>query len=437
MAPQTPPTPCTPKRMLAELGQSETQAAAWQPRSLRAAVNAAPEANLALISVPGEFAAAEARKAIRRGLHAMIFSDNVSLADEVALKREARELGVLVMGPDCGTAILNGTPLAFANAVRRGDIAIIGASGTGIQEVSCLVDHFGGGISHAIGVGGRDLSRDVGGITTLMAFDLLDDDPATKHIILISKPPPQDTASQVLQRVARSDKSVTVCFIGADDLAMPANATQVATLEGAAMSVMGRDAASVDDAIPPAIVLPVGRQAIKGLFSGGTLCAEAQLIFKQSGAAVQSNAPIPGVSEFAETSNAHVLFDLGADEFTKGKPHPMIDPLVRWPALQSVMSDEQTAVVLLDVVIGYGAHTDPAGAVVTALSDMPVSNRPAVIASVTGTETDPQNRSAQIAKLQGAGVHVADSNAQAARWALAAVAGAPAWNMIGRNGDAR
>ena len=405
--------------MLAETGRSTGAEASWRPSSLRAAAAAAPDANLALISVPGDFAAAEARKAIRRGLHAMIFSDNVSLADEVALKREAKELGVLVMGPDCGTAIVNGTPLAFANAVGRGDIGIIGASGTGIQEVSCLIDRLGGGVSHAIGVGGRDLGREVGAITTLMALDLLEDDPDTKQIVLISKPPPQESAAKVLDRVARSGKDMTVCLIGAAQLEMPDNAKQVATLEGAALSVMGGDDAAMSAVGAPAIVPAAGKHRVCGLYSGGTLCGEAQAIFTAAGIAVQSNAPVPGADAVSTASDAHALLDLGADEFTKGKPHPMIDPSVRTPHLSTALVDERTAVVLLDVVIGYGAHADPAASVVAALNDVPAANRPAVIASVTGTDADPQNRSAQVAALQRAGVHVAPSNAQAARWALA------------------
>src|SRR6476469_2316476 len=143
----------------------------WRPHTLRGAVQQMPDANIALISVPGDFAAAEARKALRRGLNVMIFSDNVPLEQEVALKREARDLGLIAMGPDCGTAIIAGVPIAFANAVSPGDVGIIGASGTGIQEVTCLIANAGRGISHAIGTGGRDLSGEVGGIATLTAID--------------------------------------------------------------------------------------------------------------------------------------------------------------------------------------------------------------------------------------------------------------------------
>ena len=253
-----------------------------------------PEASLALISVPGDFAVAQARKAIRHGLDVMIFSDNVALSEEAALKREARELGRLVMGPDCGTAIINGVPLAFANCVNRGNIGLIGASGTGMQEISCLIDRYGGGISHAIGVGGRDLNATVGAISTLMALDALIADTTTEKIVLVSKPPPKDVAARVLERIGQSNKPAIICFIGADEMAMPANATQVATLKAAASSATGR---ANDETTPldPAVKVPPTKRLIKGLFSGGTLCAEAQVLLRSAGESVCSNAPIPGV----------------------------------------------------------------------------------------------------------------------------------------------
>ncbi len=209
-----------------------TTAAVESSRTIRAAVQRLPAANLALISVPGDFAIAEARKAMEFGLHVMIFSDNVPIEDEAALKREARERRLFVMGPDCGTAIIGGVPLGFANVVPRGDIGIIGASGTGIQEVSCLIARAGRGISHAIGTGGRDLKAEVGAITTLMAIDALDADDRTKHIVLISKPPAASVARSVLDRVAKSAKPFTICFLGASDFALPANARSAATPQG-------------------------------------------------------------------------------------------------------------------------------------------------------------------------------------------------------------
>jgi FdrA protein len=394
--------------------------AEWRPRTLRSALTAMPGANLALISVPGDFAAAEARKAIRRGLHAMVFSDNVSLADEVALKREARELGRLVMGPDCGTAIINGVPLAFANAVPRGEVGLVGASGTGTQEVSCLIAQYGGGISHAIGVGGRDLKSEVGGISTLMALDALDADPMTKRIVLISKPPPDDVAVKVLARIADSGKPAIICLIGAGQMAMPANATQVFTLKAAARAALGLD--DGETPTPGRTIVAAPRSGlIQGLFSGGTLCAEAQVLFRAAGQAVCSNVPIPGVPELSRANGGHSMIDLGDDKYTRGKPHPMIDPSVRDQPIIEALAQSEVAAILVDVVIGYGAHDDPADHLTGILAAHARPGGPAVIASVTGTEEDPQCRSAQIAKLEAAGVFVAPTNADAVTWALGTI----------------
>jgi FdrA protein len=404
-------------RTLLDQPLARTDGEAWRPRTLRAAVSALPGANLALISVPGDYAAAEARKAIRRGLHAMIFSDNVPLEEEVALKQEARDLGCLVMGPDCGTAIINGTPLAFANVVPQGGIGIVGASGTGTQEVSCLIAQYGGGVSHAIGVGGRDLKAEVGGISTLMALEALDADPQTTQIVIVSKPPPQEVAAKVLRRIAASSKPAVVCFIGAGAMEMPANATQVFTLKAAARTAMALPDEIVE---PPAAATPE-RNGILGLFSGGTLCAEAQVQLRAAGQAVRSNAPIPGVPGLAEANAGHAMIDLGDDEYTRGRPHPMIDPSVRDDALVEALGQRDLAAVLVDVVIGYGAHDDPAGHLAGILRAHAHHGGPSVIASVTGTEADPQRRSAQIATLEAAGVIVAPTNADAAAWAVATV----------------
>lgn len=399
-------------------------AAAWQPRSIAAAVKAEPDSNLALISVPGEFAAAEARKALNRGLHVLMFSDNVSIADELSLKQHARELGLLMMGPDCGTAVIGGAPLAFANKLNRGKIGIIGASGTGTQEVSCLISEAGEGISHAIGVGGRDLKKDIGGITTLMAMDALDADPGTSHVVLISKPPHPDVAKAVIARIAKSPKSYTVCFIGAASADLPSNARFAPTLKEAAEKALGKSIGGSFNAAAAASRLSrrKGASRIEGLFAGGTLCAEAQVILGAGGRKVVSNAAIPGVPALDDKASAGCdrIIDLGADEYTQGRPHPMIDPSVRDDALRAALVDPEIAAVLLDLVIGYGAHADPAGylaQIVAGRSD----NGPLLIASVTGTELDRQVRSAQIRKLEAAGIVVAPSNAQACELALAAV----------------
>lgn len=391
----------------------------WQPRSLRAAIKMNAAANLALISVPGDFAVAEARKAIRRGLHTMIFSDNVDINEEAELKREAKELGCLVMGPDCGTAIINGTALAFANVVPVGSTGVVGASGTGVQEVTSLIAQYGGGISHAIGVGGRDLSAQVGGISTIMAIDALAADTSTTRIVVISKPPPDDVAQQVLDRISASGKPATICFIGAKEMTMPANATQVFTLKAAAQQCIH----SPDQSAPAPAGIEAGKSGkrILGLYSGGTLCAETQVLMRASGQELESNAAIPGVPTLSGSNSKHTILDLGDDQYTQGRPHPMIDPAVRDELFVAALEDSNVGVILVDVVIGYGAHSDPAGHLVALINAHPLNNGPTIIASVTGTEGDPQTRSLQIAKLRAAGVHVAPTNADAATWSIDAV----------------
>ncbi len=389
----------------------------YKPRTLSAALKSMSGANLALISVSGEFAAAEARKALHHGLHVMIFSDNVPLGEEVALKREAQKLGLLVMGPDCGTAIINGAPLAFANKVKRGDVGIIGASGTGIQEVSCLISQGGGGISQAIGVGGRDLKEDVGGLSTLMALDLLDADPDTRHIVLISKPPAKSVADSILARIKAGRKNFTVCFLGASDLELPGNAFFAPTLKAAAESALGGRSICDDFQLDKvAIPSPKGRSVALGLFSGGTLCAEAQFVFREAGETISSNVPIPGAVKLEGLHKGHCFIDFGDDEYTQGRPHPMIDPAVRDEALTKALKNPAVGIILVDVVIGYGAHEDPAGHLVASLSR--TTDRPLVIASVTGTDLDIQNRATQIGRLENAGILVAPSNADAALLAL-------------------
>jgi FdrA protein len=407
------------KRLLDAPREQAASSGLTTVRTLRSAVRELPDANLALISVPGHFAVAEARKALALGLHVMIFSDNVALADEVAIKREARKRGLLVMGPDCGTAIIGGAPLCFANEVPRGNIGIVGASGTGIQEVSCLIARAGGGISHAIGTGGRDLKAEVGAITTLMAIDALDADPASRHIVLISKPPEPAVARLVLDRVARSAKPFTICFLGASGLALPANARAAATLRAAADASLGRVAGNG----PAPRVRANGGTLVRGLFAGGTFCSEAQIVFAQAGLPVASNVPVPGASALAGAQETHALthtmIDLGDDEFTRGRPHPMIEPAVRERPLAAALADPAVGAILLDVVLGHGAHPDPAGHLAGLLGGR--NGGPLVIASVTGTDADPQPRGVQVEKLVAAGVMVANSNADAAELAAAAV----------------
>ena len=353
-------------------------------RSLAGALDALPRANLALISVPGEFAMAEARKALNAGLHALVFSSGVPLEEERALKLLAREKRLLLMGPDCGTSLIAGTPLAFANAVPRGDIGIVSASGTGLQEVSCLLARMGKGVSHGIGVGGRDLDARVGALATLDAIDALEQDAGTATIVLISKPPAPRVAEQVLQRLARCRKKTVVCFLGLDRPGLAP--TLLAAAEMAAEAKVSAE--------PFSIRKTKGR--IQGLYCGGTLCSEAELIFKRRGL------------------NGHTFIDLGDDRYTRGRPHPMIDPEIRNAHVAAAAADPAVGAILLDVVLGYGAHADPAGILLKATAKT-------VVASVTGTDDDPQVRSRQVAKLREAGVLVAPSNAQAAELAASLV----------------
>lgn len=373
------------ERLILESGDAPVQSA-QRARSLAGALQALPGANLALISVPGEFAALEARKALKQGLSVLVFSDNVPIEEEVALKRLAAQKGLLLMGPDCGTALIAGAPLAFANAVPRGEIGIVSASGTGLQEVSSLIARLGGGISHGIGVGGRDLDARVGALGTLAALDLLEADPGTKTIVLLSKPPAPEVAKRVLERVKRSAKRCVVCFLGSSERGLARTLTEAAEL------ALGRK-------LPRArLDLPKKRRGtIRGLFCGGTLCAEARLIVG---------------------GERHRLIDLGDDRYTRSRPHPMLEPELRDVHIAQALGDRGVAVLLLDVVIGYGAHPDPAGVVSRAVQG---AKKP-VIASVTGTEADPQGWSRQAAILRAAGVIVAASNARAAE-AAAALAG--------------
>jgi FdrA protein len=364
-----------------------TLESAPRSRSLDGALQLLP-ANLALISVPGEFAGLEARKALERGLSALVFSDNVPIEEEVALKRLAAEKGLLLMGPDCGTALIAGTPLAFANVVPRGDIGIVSASGTGLQEVSSLVARLGGGVSHGIGVGGRDLDARVGALGTLAALQALEEDAGTETIVLISKPPAAEVAKRVLERVKRSTKRCVVCFLGSDERGL------ARTLTEAAEMASGKKLAEVELRLPPKT-----RGRIRGLFCGGTLRSEAECIFRR--------ARLEG----------HDCIDLGDESYTRGRPHPMIEPALRDEHLARALADREVGVVLVDVVIGYGAHHDPAGILARAIKD---AQKP-VIASVTGTEADPQSWSRQAAILRAAGVIVAPSNARAAEAAAALV----------------
>ena len=391
------------------------EAGDWRPRTLDGALDAIAGANLALVSTPGTHAAREARRALDRGLNVMLFSDNVPIESERALKERAHALGLLVMGPDCGTAYIAGTPLAFANVVPRGRVGVIAASGTGLQEVSVLLARAGAGISHGIGVGGRDLSDAVGGLSTLDAIDLLASDDGTDHLILVSKPPGPRTARAVFKRLAAAGKPCTAVVFGADGAEMPRGGPLLApTLKDAVEHATGCPVAPEYDAGTVARCaktrLSTGRWTLRGLFCGGTLATEAHAVLAAAGLDVASN-PAPAAT-FGSNAR-HAVIDLGADEYTVGRPHPMIDPVIRTARLREALAEPGVAVVLLDVVLGFGAHPDPARPICDAIRDVN-GDVPVVVASICGTRDDPQDRGRQATMLGAAGVVVAPSNADAA-----------------------
>lgn len=413
---------------LAELlekgGGTEAEETA-RPRTLAAGVRTLPGANLALVSVPGAHAAREAQRALRLGLHVMLFSDNVNVEDEVALKDEAIEKGRLMMGPDCGTAILNGVPLGFANAVRRGTIGIVGASGTGIQEISCLIHRFGGGLSQAIGTGGRDLSKAVGGRMTRFGIAALADDPETHVLVVVSKTPAPGVDAAVLDALRAAGKPGIVHFVGRE--AQEASGSLVFAETLAATAALACEAAGIT--VTPEREEPVDRSRaaakgrLLGLFCGGTLCQEAWTLLTRDGLSVGSNvAPEETARRAAERGEGNVLLDLGEDRYTRGRPHPMIEPSLRDERVAAAGEDPSVAVVLTDLVLGYGAHPDPGASLAAASSEAIVTarrdgRRLVVVTSITGTDRDPQDYEKQRAALERAGVRVAGSNARAARLA--------------------
>lgn len=405
------------------------------PRSIEMGLGNLVGANLALISTPGEYAAAEAFKALSLGLNVMLFSDNVELKDEIALKLFAQERDLIVMGPDCGTAIINGIPLAFANVVRRGAIGVVGASGTGLQQVTCLVDRWGGGISQAIGTGGHDLHRDVGGISMLQGLKALAADPSTSVIVLISKPPSLEVAGKILETAGDAGKAVVVNFLGADpDRVRRENIYPAVTLEDAAAAAV----ALANDRTPVAgrasVVSPSIRSLapeqryVRGLYSGGTFCYEASLLLKKELGQINSNTPVEPEDRLSDvwTSRKHTVIDLGDDLFTRGRPHPMIDHRLRNERLIKEASDPEVAVILLDVVLGYGSHPDPAAEMVPSIQKArdlatKAGRHLVIMGFVCGTAGDPQNQSMQETALREVGVILAESNAQAVRMAASVV----------------
>lgn len=398
------------------------------PKSLESADKTLPGANWVLISVPGRYAAGVSREALRLGKHVFLYSDNVTVDEEIDLKKTGAEKGLLVMGPDCGTAIINGIGLGFANQIRRGTIGMVAASGTGLQQVSVRIHQLGGGLTHALGTGGRDLSSRVGGLTARMALDLLDRDPETKVIALVSKPPDKEAADAILEFARGLSKPVVVNFIGyqtalqeVDNLLFTSTfddtAAAAVALDGDLEDSDTADELKLDGFIP-------GQLFLRGLYSGGTLAYEALLILDRYLTRVYSNVPINKDMKLENSlvSQEHTIIDLGEDEFTVGRLHPMMDNELRIKRLEMEAEDPQVAMILLDVVLGHGSHPDPAaelGPAIKAAKDTAAKakRRLDIIVTLAGTDLDPQGLATQQEVLEKAGALVFLSSDRAVRYA--------------------
>jgi FdrA protein len=414
------------RAMFGRPGERATTATDEPPRSLEEALGRQPASTVAVVSVPGDYAALEAHKALAHGLDVLLFSDNVSLADEIALKEHAARRGRFVMGPGAGTALLGGVGLGFANAVRPGPVGVVAAAGTGAQEAMALLDRWGVGVSHVVGLGGRDLSDEVGGRMAALALAALRDDPATEVILLVSKPPARSVARRLLAPAGGTP--LVAALVGlAGDLPVPDGVSLADTLEGGVVRTLDRLGVAPPDltrrhgpelAALIAALAP-GRTTVRGLFSGGTLCFEALVLLGRFLGPVWSNTPIDKRYGLPAPDRASVCLDLGEEEYTKGRPHPMIDPQARVDMIRAAGDDPDVAVVLLDVVLGHGSHPDPAGLLAPVCAEISGPGGPRVVAYVLGTDRDPQGYRGQVGALVDAGCVVTET---AARAALAAAA---------------
>ncbi len=420
-------------------GQAAGGAAERPVRTLEEAVDLGTGVNVALVSVPGDYAALEAHKALTAGLHVLLFSDNVSMADEIELKDRATALGRLVMGPGAGTAMLGRTGLGFANAVRppgdgdgdgdggRPRVGVVAAAGTGAQEAMSLLDRWGATVTHVIGLGGRDLTDAVDGRMAKLAVAALRDDPGTDAILLVSKPPSERVARAVVDVARAGNTPFVAAMVGLED-ATGFGVPVLPTLEQgvmAALDAVGLDppdvTAGLEDEVALACVrLSPTRTLVRGLFSGGTLCYESLVILTRLLGPVWSNTPLDHAYQVPAPDGSHVCLDLGEEEYTKGRPHPMIDPAARIEWIRKEGSRPDVAVVLLDVVLGHGSHPDPAGELAPVCEEIRAGGEgPLVVAYVLGTDHDPQGFAAQVARMEAAGCIV---TATAARASLAAAA---------------
>ncbi|MGI6777062.1 MAG: acyl-CoA synthetase FdrA [Acetivibrionales bacterium] len=406
-------------------------------QSFKKALSAMPEANLAVISVPGEYAAQEAMTALEHNMNVFIFSDNVPLEDEIELKRVGREKGLLVMGPGCGTSVINNISIGLMSKVRRGSIGIVGASGSGIHEIAVLVHRYGFGISQAIGTGGRDLSREIGGSTMLQGIEYLEQDKNTKVIVLVSKPPHPETTKKIIEKIKHCNKPVVVFFLGGDPQQVTdAGAFSAATLEEAAKIavdlVQGKGIENTDYvcycknelaefAAKEKAKLKPEQKYMRGLFCGGTHSEEAVLLLQDFVPDLHSNLRFGKVNILADSyvSMGNSLVDMGSEEFTKGKPHPVMDPSILKDRLMMEGSDPEVAVILFDLLFGHGVHKDPVGTIEETLAAIRDKAKAegryiSMVASLCGTDLDPQDVNSQRKRLEALGVNILPSNCKAA-----------------------
>lgn len=404
-------------------------------KTINSALKDFSDANLAVISVPGQYAAREAKIALNKGLHVMLFSDNVSVENENELKKLAAEKGLLVMGPDCGTAAINNKGLCFANKVKEGNISLVAASGTGLQEVMVQIDRYGGGVAQAIGTGGRDLKEKIGGKMMIQSIEALAADPATEVITLISKPPAKEVEEKILKVIEKIDKKVVICFLESEkennnDKIIFTNTLRDAALKSVeAAGVKAKAAVDFRDDKELMAEIKAARTKLKkeqkylrALFGGGTLCAEALYVLRDQLENIKSNIAKKDKEKLKDINNyqGNVLLDMGEDEFTAGKPHPMIEPTLRNDRIIKEAQDPEVGVILLDFELGFGSHSDSAGITVNAIKKAQEiaaeDNRELIfVAYICGTELDYQNLDQQRKKLKEAGVILAENNVDAAQ----------------------
>ena len=388
-----------------------------------------PNADMAVISIAGAYAALEANRALDEGMNVFMFSDNVTIEDEKQLKQRAHDKGLVVMGPDCGTGIIQSVPIAFTNKVNSGKIGIIGASGTGIQELTTIIDRLGEGVKNAIGTGGRDLSSEIGGITMMDTINAMEQDDSIKVMIVISKPPAKAVREMISNRLSAFKKPVVTLFLGEKPEYHEEGFYHAYTLDEAARLAVNlvRDedinSCVVSADTPENAFDKSENKTIKAYYSGGTLAGEAAMLIKD---ALNLDTPPEKAEGFMLKHGGHIVVDLGDDVYTQGKPHPMIDPAKRIECMQEATDDRSTGVILFDIMLGYGSHEDMAGALLPTINELKQKaenegRKLFFIATVCGTRHDYQGYDDAVNKLKNAGVIVCETNKLASQMAIRAI----------------